>query len=120
MEIHGTAATSTKPASSAHRKGQIGRMPRGRIDTADGAGRIKANAERRREQTDAHRQDDDHRVMHFMDAELACDRKQKRAEQDDRRDAFEHAAEDHESRNRHRHKSSRAARQPRHVRREIA
>src|SRR3984885_11882782 len=47
-----------------------------RMHPADRAGRIIADAERRREQADAHGEDDHHRIMHFMDADLLGDREQ--------------------------------------------
>ena len=70
------------------------------MDAADGAGGVVADAEGRREQADAHREDDDHRVVHFVHAHLLGDRKQQRAEQHDRRDALEHAAQDDEGHDR--------------------
>src|SRR5882757_7934932 len=61
--------------------------PLGGIDSPDGAGGIIAYSERRGEQSDAHGEDDDHRIMDLVHADGAGDRKQERAEQHDRRNA---------------------------------
>src|ERR1700722_18693810 len=88
--------------------------PLGRIDASDGAGGIIAYSERRREQSDAHRQDDDHGIMDLVDADSARDRKQQRAEQHDRWNALQHAAQHHEGQYRYRDKRRRAAGQAGH------
>ena len=46
-----------------------------RVDAANAAGRVLADAERRREQADTHRENDHHRVMDIVDADLPRDRK---------------------------------------------
>jgi len=56
-----------------------------------GTAATHTSPERRSEQAYAHRQDRDHRVMHFIDADPGGDGKQRRAEQNDRRNAFEQA-----------------------------
>ena len=66
------------------------------INPADRTGGVIADAEGRGEQADAHRKDHHHRVVHFMHADFLGDREQQRAEQHDRRDTFENAAEDDE------------------------
>ena len=84
------------------------------MDAADRAGGVVADAERRREQADAHREDHHHRVVHLVDADLARDREQQRPEQHDRRDALEHAAEHDEGHDRDRDERRRAARHAAH------
>jgi hypothetical protein len=90
------------------------------IDAADGAGGVEADAEGRREEADSHGEDDDHRVMHLVNAERAGDRKEQRPEQHDRRNAFEDRPEHDKGDDRHRHEAGGAARQLRHRRRQIA
>ena len=46
------------------------------MDPADRAGAVVADADRRREQADAHGEDHDHRVVHLVDADRAGDREQ--------------------------------------------
>src|SRR6202044_3105442 len=41
----------------------------GRVDTADGASDVIPDAKGRCEQTNPHRQDDHHRIVHLMDAD---------------------------------------------------
>src|SRR6476661_2470408 len=67
-----------------------------RIHTSYRAGCVVADAERRRKEADAHRQDDDHRVMHFVNPHLARDGKQQGPEQNDGGYALQHAAENDE------------------------
>ena len=62
-------------------------------DAADGAGRVEADPEGRREQPDAHGEDDHHRIVHLVHADRARHGEQQRAEQHDRGNALEHAAE---------------------------
>ena len=111
IEIQGTAATMT----SADEQGQHVADDRPHafvgIDPADGAGGVVADAERRREQPDAHGEDHHHRVVHLVDADLAGDREQQRPEQHDGRNALEHAAEDDEGDDGDRQEHRRAARQ---------
>src|SRR5947199_10394991 len=71
--------------------------PLGGIDAPNGASRIIAYSERRGEQSDTHGEDDDHGIMHLVDADHPRDRKQQRAEQHDRRNALEHATQHRES-----------------------
>jgi hypothetical protein len=47
-----------------------------------------------------------HRVVHLVDAHRPGDREQQRAEQHDRRDALEHAAQHDEGDDRHRHEAA--------------
>ena len=87
------------------------------MDAADRAGGVVADAERRREQADAHREHDHHRVVHLVDAELPGDREQQRPEQHDGGDALEHAAQDDEGDDRDGDEGRRAARAGRSSRR---
>ena len=57
---------------------------------------VEADAERGREQADAHREDGDDGILDEVDAELLRHREQQRAEQDHGGQALEHAAEDDE------------------------
>src|SRR5271165_2262692 len=84
------------------------------MDTRNGARGIVANPERRREQAEAHRNDDDHGIVNFVDADLPRDRKQQRREQHHRRNALGNAAENDEGHDRDGKKRGRSARQPGH------
>ena len=75
---------------------------------------LNTRPRRGREKPHAHRQDHDHCVVHLVDANLAGNRKQQRSEQHDRRDAFQHAAENDEDNEGYGHESGRGARQAGH------
>src|SRR5260370_42177030 len=72
-----------------------------RRDTPDRASEVEANAEGWGEQAEAHREDRHHRVVNLVDAHHARDWEEKRAKKDDGRNAFEHAAENDEGKDRY-------------------
>lgn len=82
----------------------------------DQAALIEADAEGGGEQTNPHRQDGDDCVLHDIDIELLGDGKQQRAEQDHRRQAFQHAAENDEQNDRGEHEAGSSPRQAGHDR----
>ena len=85
-----------------------------RRHVSDDASRVVAQPKWRREQTEAHRKNDHHRIMHLIHAELARDRKQQRAKQHDGGNALQHAAEHDERHDRNQQKTNATARHRRH------
>ena len=83
MEIHGYERHQQQ--TDDQRDHVTGDRPQAliRMHPADGAGGVIADPEGRCEQPDAHGEDDDHRIMDFVDADLFRDRKQQRTEQHD-------------------------------------
>ena len=88
-------------------------MPSSGIDAADGAGRVVTDPEGRGEKANAHRENDDHRIVDVVHADLTRDGEKQRAEQHDGGNTFEYAAQDHEGDDGHGEEDGHAARQGR-------
>ncbi len=81
---------------------------------ADRASGIIPDTEGWCEQADTHGKDDDHGVVHFMNADLLGDGEQQRTEQNNRRDAFENASQHDERGHRNQQEGRDAPRKPGH------